>query len=208
MDIFSFLPIVIFIYAIATIFNPGNKSPNKRRQGPQQGSGRSPSQFPAPKTWREKIEELERELFPKEEDQRQQTRRTPPFETHPSSEGYGTEGYAGIEGSSGVEGSTGVEGSWGLEGTSGTEGSLRNEGTYVSEGNLDTKEYPTSKGTPRRTEPLTSSPEVGQSSKPTLQENPSTFPIITKNPLVQGVIWAEVLGKPRARDGWSYGRRR
>lgn len=175
MDFFSFLPIIIFIYAIATMFNPKNKAPKNRRQNPSPPQG----------TWKERMEELERQWFPQEVAQKPQPQPIEPT-IRQSSEGFGTEGI------SGSEGSFNTEGVWGTEGTYGSEGSFGSEGTIEAE---------KSRGL------LEPSPKEVRTGKPKHQENPVKFPKITEDSLRQGVIWAEVLGKPRARGGWSYNRR-
>ena len=212
MDFFSFLPIIIFIYAIATIFNPGNKTPGNKRQSP----------FPPPDSWKEKIGEMERQWFPQENPRSQRnpqprktTRtdgqpgraRTRSGENRPNSEGYRTEGYYGTEGFgtegvSGGEGSSGSEGTWGTEGTSGSEGTFGTEGSYGIEGPR------ISQGIPKRREaPPTAVDREGRAAKSNPSEKSSGFPMVSEDSLMQGVIWAEVLGKPRARSGWSYTRR-
>jgi hypothetical protein len=233
MDIFSFLPIIIFIYAIVTIFNPGNKNPRNPR-----------TPFPPPETWKEKAEEIERMWFPQEVGQKlprpplpkpgrttrpERTEGRPgwakpqPFEDAPSSEGYGSEGYPGTEGlgtegQSGVEGSSGSEGVWGTEGTFGTEGTYGSEGTYGNEGTpgvegaYRTYRNPPVKG-PQNNEILNKketppvSPKKGRVTEQKKQANLAGIPTTTQDPIIQGVIWAEVLGKPRARTSWSNTRR-
>lgn len=212
MDIFSFLPIIIFIYAIATIFSPKNKTPGNRRQSP----------FPPPDTWKEKIEQMERQWFPQETPRSQRnpqplkstrtdgqlaSSRTRPVETRANYEGFGTEGYSGTEGFgsegvSGGEGSTGSEGTWGTEGTSGSEGTFGTEGSFGIEGPR------ISQGIPKRREvPPTAVSKEGRAAKSGQSEKASGFSNVSEDSLMQGVIWAEVLGKPRARSGWSHTRR-
>lgn len=149
MDFFSFLPIIIIIYAIVTMFNPKNKTPRNKRQNP----------FPFQGTWMQKIEELERQMFPQEVAVKPPTSRGEPM-MRSSSEGFGSEGYIS------------------QEGTPGTEGTWESDTLKLSPQDAPTK----------------------QSEK---QQNPMSLPRITEESLMQGVIWAEVLGKPRARGGWS-----
>ena len=115
----------------------------------------------------------------------------------PGSESAGRDGYAGTEGfgtegTFGHEGSIDAEGAWGIEGTIGSEGTIGVEGYYGP-----------NFGGPN--EPI---PQEVQTSKQKQQEDLTRFPRITEDSLMQGVIWAEILGKPRARGGWSYGRKR
>jgi len=204
MDFFSFLPIIIFIYAIATMFNPKNKAPKNRRQNPS----------PPQETWRERMEELERQWFPQEFDPKPQTRQRQPERTmNPSPEEQRREGYAktegfGTEGISGSEGSQDNEGVWGTEGTFGSEGTIGAEGYHEPERNFATEESPKSKDIPNLVGLPKPNPKEVQSREPKQQESLTRFPGITEDSLMQGVIWAEVLGKPRARGGWSYARRR
>lgn len=186
-NIFSYLPIIIFVYAIVTMFNPKNKAPRNQRQ----------NRLPPQGTWKQKMEELERQMFPQEVARIPQTRQTEPTMRSGSegSEGFGSEGYTSTEGTSGTEGTGGTEGTPGTEGTWGTEG------TYGSEGSSGSKEISTFKDT------LEPSPKAVRTKKPEQQENPMSLPRITEDSLMQGVIWAEVLGKPRARGGWSDSRR-
>lgn len=191
MDIFSFLPIIIFIYAIATMFSPKNKAPRNRRQNP----------FPPQGTWRERVEELERQMFPQEVARKPRPYTAEPAR-RPGSESFGNEGYAGTEGfgtqgTLGSEGASDAEGTWGAEGTFGSEGTIGVEGYY-----------PNLKGT--LTSSLSPEPNLPELQPQNIkqQEIPFGFPRITEDSLMQGVIWAEILGKPRARGGWSYSRKR
>lgn len=217
MDIFSWLPIIIFIYAVSTIFGSQNKKPQSRRQpnnrpqGLPQSSRSTYSQRETKSTrpnWREKFEELERELFPKEV-QTNQPSRTNPSRTstvpsryqsptqkyYPedavSTEGLGREEVFSVEGVWGIEGSSGTEGSGGIEGGSPREDPLNRKGLLGTEGKK------VASGMPKPG--LTTSEQK-------LQEN-SVFNIAPTNPVVQGVIWAEVLGKPRAHSKFAYKRR-
>lgn len=78
-----------------------------------------------------------------------------------------------------------TEGTDGVEGTAGTEGSAGTEGTAATEGNL----RPT----------LSSEIET-----PRLAEN-SFLPALEQKNLAEAVIWAEILGKPKARIARPYG---
>lgn len=175
MDIFSLLPLFILFYAIATILNPGNKTRDKRGQSSNHQEQTSPQRFPtssSPKTWREKFEEMERELFSKDHEQIPQ--RQPVPKNSPGSDRFGTkginrEGNSGTEGSQGPEGLAGIEGLAGVEGRSGAGDSLKNQ-------MKESERAPKGSG-------------------------------LNRGSLVQGVIWAEILGKPRSRSRWDYGRR-
>ncbi|MGE4272605.1 MAG: hypothetical protein AB7E31_07005 [Desulfitobacterium sp.] len=218
MDFFSWLPIIIFIYAAFTIFGTSQKKPQNRRppyNRPQDGSqsNRPTSSQQETKTsrpqWREMFEELERELFPKEmrPDSSSRTSTTKPYPTSPpkynsegtsGSEGYGTEGRPSEDYLS-TEGSWGVEGTSGIEGSTSREGALGNEGTSGREGNW---------GVAGAKKPQLESVDKQISTVSYSQQQAGfAFPSQNLNPLVQGVIWAEVLGKPRAHSKLAYKRR-
>ncbi len=198
MDLFSWLPIIIFIYAVSTIFSPNKKKTQNRRPSttrPQVPQGnRAPysrqETKPARTGWREMFEELEQELFPKEEpiSRPSQPSSAPRYPSTPQS--YGREGSERVD-------SFSAEGSWGMEGTAGVEGSAGREGMLGStfSGGIGQE----SLGKPERK-------PGNASSKPIGQERP-VFPAVSDNPLVQGIVWAEVLGKPRAYNKYAYNRR-
>lgn len=210
MDILSFLPIIILLYAISAIFNP---SGNKNRRNPNQNPNNNPRQnppynprpssAPSPDRWREKFEELERQWFPKQETGRTQTgtaQKVPPlygsYESYEPEGTSGSEGYGGGEGYLSTEGSSGGEGTSGTEGISGTEGSWGTEGTAGVEGNY----------TQRSPQVKTMAPKVpGNAAKVKTQTKVavSSSPAVSPGTLMQGVIWSEVLGKPRSRSGWA-----
>ena len=87
-----------------------------------------------------------------------------------------TEGTAGTEGSDGVEGKGGVEGTAGLEGAAGSEELFKPTLT---------------------TELKTLQLEI---------EKPPSYPNFSEKNLVEAVIWAEILGKPKARINRSFQR--
>lgn len=172
MDFFSLLPIILFIYAIMTIFNPGgknqkNKKPVPRPQRPNPESFRRPPSDNTPKTWRDWFEELERELFtkdhiPKKEiPERDTTAPDTIYETYQTFEGMGREGMAGVEG----------------------------------------------RGDEEETSPIREVAVINASKTGGMSQTKGTFPRISESSLKQGVIWAEVLGKPRALKKWEYGRK-
>jgi Collagen triple helix repeat (20 copies). len=93
----------------------------------------------------------------------------------PGAEGTsGSNGAWGIEGIAGIEGSQGIEGTWGDEGTQGIEGTSSYESV-------------------RRIETIPSTPQREAVSG---FFNPDFHP--NEQELLQGIIWAEVLGRPRA----------
>jgi hypothetical protein len=100
----------------------------------------------------------------------------------------GVEGISGSEGTQGIEGTLGSEGTQGIEGTSGIEGTQGIEGTSGYEGNWGIK------GTPGQgVQALASTPRreaVYGFLNPDFRLN--------EQEILQGIIWAEVLGRPRA----------
>lgn len=99
----------------------------------------------------------------------------------------GAEGTSGSEGTQGIEGTSGYEGTQGIEGTAGTEGTLGREGTPGYEGYW-------SKGIPGERIPVLIP----------IPQKEAVFGFFdsdfhpNEQELLQGIIWAEVLGPPRA----------
>ncbi len=92
---------------------------------------------------------------------------------------WGAEGALGIEGTSGIDGYRGIEGTRGIEGAFGIEGTDKYAGmlgqeVYKSAGVPDQKKtgYPSGSG--------------------------GVHLSLSQRELVQAVVWAEILGKPRA----------
>lgn len=104
------------------------------------------------------------------------TMNSPKLRDHEETKDY----YIETEGTEGVEGTQGIEGTQGTEGTQGIEGT----GDYV--GILGLEAYKGAKQTP--IEEIANNPS-GLSG---LQLS------LTEREIVQGVLWAEILGKPRA----------
>lgn len=101
---------------------------------------------------------------------------------------FGNEGTAWMEGLAGSEGTAGLEGTSGKEGTSGSEGMLMRESPGESSLNLD------------RT--------IGESTGNTGRELVyPDFSELREENFVQGIIWAEVLGKPRTLRPYESRRR-
>lgn len=99
----------------------------------------------------------------------------------------GNEGIAGYEGIQGIEGTSGYEGTQGTEGTSGSEGIPGIEGITGNEGYW-------SKGIPG--EGIDSLKPVPPKEAVFGFFDPDFHP--NEQELLQGIIWAEVLGRPRA----------
>lgn len=199
MDFSTLIPIIIFFYVLSTIFNTDSSKNKNKKPTNYQGTGSRP-QASKPQnnretkssgsSWREMFEELERELFPKE------VRREEPT-------GYREDEVGGFEGT------------W------------ESERTYEREDRVDREvSYGYEEGYSERTEGVLSSGVESNQSKvgtslqpsPTIpipqsqasfskegQVSPATNVFLpSSNPLVQGVIWAEVLGKPRSRNPWTH----
>jgi hypothetical protein len=95
----------------------------------------------------------------------------------------GTEGTSGGEGTQGIEGTSDYEGTQGIEGTSGYEGAQGIEGISGYESTRRIERIPDIAYTPQREAAYGF---LKYDFHPNEQE------------LLQGVIWAEVLGRPRA----------
>jgi hypothetical protein len=110
----------------------------------------------------------------------------------------GTEGTSGSEGTQGSEGTFGYEGTWGIEGTSGYEGAQGTEGTTGSEGIPGIEGIPGNEGYWSKGIPG----EGIASIKPVPPKEAVGFfdPDfhLDEQELQKGIIWAEVLGLPRA----------
>lgn len=106
-----------------------------------------------------------------------------------------------IEGTAGIEGTEGIEGTAETEGTAGVEGSASSEGTTGSEGSADIEGTAGIEGTQGREGKLVSK-ETQERALPAPGEAAAGFFApdfkIDEQELRQGVIWAEVLGRPRA----------
>lgn len=116
---------------------------------------------------------------------------------------YGTEGTQGVEGTWGVEGIQGVEGTWGVEGTQGVEGIEGTEGTQGVEGIEGVEGTQGIEGIGNYVGIL--GQEAYKSAGAPLQEKnrgasglSGVHCFSTQSGLAQAVIWAEILGKPRA----------
>ncbi|MHB8126299.1 MAG: hypothetical protein ACYDEJ_11795 [Desulfitobacteriaceae bacterium] len=102
--------------------------------------------------------------------------------------GVSTEGEQGVEGLPGVEGTQGIEGTSGEEGTSGIEGNFGigtpgREGIYRTEGTL---------------QPGGNQGGTDESCKEGQFGFLNLALPLRERELVQGIVWAEVLGRPRA----------
>ena len=87
---------------------------------------------------------------------------------------------ADTEGTAGTEGSDGVEGKGGVEGTAGLEGAAGSEELFK--------------------------PTLTTELKTLQLEKPPSYPNFSEKNLVEAVIWAEILGKPKARINRSFQR--
>ena len=206
MGFFFWLPILIFFYAVATIFSPNSKKgPQKRNQRPNSyGSQRyqprsTSNQRPqtaqtksSRPTWRDMFEELERELFPKETTHKEPVS-SADYHQPKKERGDLRVETAGSKAQTTYPETISTEGGWGTEGREGVEGTAGIEGTSSYEG---------SSSTPRQ---VYDKPQT-QPKAPMKQERVAFTPA-SPNPLVQGVIWAEVLGKPRAYNKMNFRRR-
>ena len=85
-----------------------------------------------------------------------------------------------MDNSSETEGTAGIEGTDGVEGTAGVEGPAGSEGTF--------------------------NPTLTSEIKPLQLEEPPSYPDLAEKNLAEAVIWAEILGKPKARINRSFPR--
>lgn len=182
----STFTVVIIIWAIYQVITAVLK-----KNGTPQIPGKPPDSFKLPDgrfikdliqgasrgTWREQLKQaLENGSY-----QAESLNSTKPKDFEEPRDYYlETEGTQGVEGIQGVEGTQGTEGTQGVEGTQGTEGTSE----YV--GILGLEAYKSAIETP------------GEG----MNMNPSGLSgvqvSLTEKELVQGVMWAEILGKPRA----------
>lgn len=192
MSVFTVVIIIWVIYQLGI---------SLMKKGKQQAPGNFSERFKLPdgRSIREALQEISQESG---SSQSPQPRRF----TDVFAQGtWGTEGTQGVEGTRGTEGTQGVEGTWGTEGTQGVEGTWGTEGTQGVEGTWGTEGTQGVEGTseyrgtggievcPPDTERETGEkiPRVAQ------KQSGFGFPT-TENQLVQGIVWAEILGKPRA----------
>lgn len=186
MEFSNLIPIIIFLYAAFTIFgSDSSKNQKKKPTNYQEPSDKPQTYKYQPKKesrssgWREMFEELERELFSIGEKMEEPARRPYPTPT-PSPAEYSGRDRERVE-----------------EVLTPRVESSRQESyaprVETLQPNLTPQ--PQSRSTPQAKNPYASGRQsVAQ---------PSGF-IPSSNPLVQGVIWAEVLGKPRSLNPWNH----
>ncbi|MGC7873864.1 hypothetical protein ACPUYX_20470 [Desulfosporosinus sp. SYSU MS00001] len=167
MDILSFLPIIIMIFALASKINKGTTRPNQRPKNPY-----TPS---AP--WAQDLESaIQKWISP----------RIPNAIPKLSEvQDYQAEEFPRMDNFVESEGTQGNEGTPGIEGTALDEGILSSEKTK--------QKIFQSEADPTATEG---------------KEGPdcSGSPIFRQNHLADAVIWAEILGKPKARISGPFAR--
>ncbi|TGE31003.1 hypothetical protein [Desulfosporosinus sp. Sb-LF] len=162
MDILSFLPIIIMIFALVSKLNKGATKTNQRPR----------SRYSPSSPWGNNLEASLQKLLsygsPVPTSEIVEVRNNVQVEEAPwMDNATESEGTAGIGGTNGVEGTDGVEGTNGVEGTAGSEGTFK---------------------------PI-NSPEIE-----TIQlKERNSFPDLAEKDLIEAVIWAEILGKPKAR---------
>lgn len=176
MSLFTVVIIIWVIYQLVAAV--------LKKKGLQQSPGKFSDSFKLPdgSNIRDAIQGIQGGTWREQLKQAMQTgtlQSTLPIESK-ETEGYyvETEGTQGIEGSQGIEGIQGTEGSQGIEGIQGTEGTS----DYVGILGLDA--YKSTDETPG--EEIARNP-IGLSGVS-----------VTERELVLAVIWAEILGKPRA----------
>ena len=217
MDIFSFIVLFMIMWAVSAFLN-SVKTQHDRKRPP------FPSEFPwnrLPENRPPQNRPAENSPFetrpldnrlPENPREKRMTLGTPTREWEmveiPSGKVRKSEGWVvksqrldGREGSEGIEGSIGLEGSAGLEGISGSEGRFGTEGTLGKEGSFGTEGRDLKAMGPATSEDKTETLKEQFENRPLL-------PNLSGGNLAEGVIWAEILGKPKARLSGSIYRRR
>ncbi|MHB8073528.1 hypothetical protein [Desulfosporosinus fructosivorans] len=169
----SLFTVVIIIWGIYQLVVAVSK-----KKGPQQSLGKLSDSFKLPdgSTIRDAIQGIQGSTWREQLKQAMQAGTLQP--TVPLDVKKAEEYYVETEGTQGIEGIQGTEGSQGIEGTQGTEGTSEYVGILGLEAYKSADEIPG--------EEITTN-SIGLSGVS-----------VTELDLVQGVIWAEILGKPRA----------
>lgn len=179
MEVITFLTIVFAIYAFGASINKKGQQPSRKLYEPWKPTARP--------TLRDVFQEMSSMTGKRPISQ---GTRYDPYKYVELEAAKGQEGEWGDEGRPDEEeGAMGVEGMMGSEGTPGIEGTASSEGLSLERISMEQGAV------------------FGINQPPVLngKENPKVpigngndgFPV-TENVLMQGVIWAEILGKPRA----------
>ncbi|MDP4160273.1 MAG: hypothetical protein Q8911_11035 [Bacillota bacterium] len=157
MDILSFLPIIIMIFAVVSKLNKGTTRSNHRPRSPYAPS--SP--------WVNNLETSIRKKW--------LSYKTPILSSNvvEGRNDFPMEEFPWIDNTTETEGTAGIEGTDGVEGTNGVEGIAGLEGTLI--------------------------PTLPSEIKTPQLDEPPSYPDLEGKNLAEAVIWAEILGKPKAR---------
>ncbi|GAB6171049.1 hypothetical protein JCM15765_05270 [Paradesulfitobacterium aromaticivorans] len=211
MEVLSFIIIAFTIYSIiASVNSKGGYRTQRRSNFPWEVQLPREKQFPPenhfpreirfPQTQPPEYKETQ-QSFPtarQEKDTRYSTasgQNLDPYKDIELAQAQGYEGEWGDEGrSAGMSDEFWVEGSTGIEGTAGTEGTMGTEGISGSVGIAGTEGAPETVGSVR--------PQRGSSAKGRSASSGVATRVwnneLSRQDLVRGVIWSEILGRPRA----------
>ncbi len=175
MDIISLAITAFVIYSLYTAFKEKNAGRSPGRQNPPW------MRPPAPTPQRERFEEKPSDLWLESKPPLW----ADPYKDKEVAEAEGQEGVWGDEGRPVMDASPGSEGMMGTEGSEGVEGTPGSEGVSVDSGKAGTSggdAFAEAKHNGQRSSADELSLSIG----------------LSEGELVQGIIWAEILGKPRA----------
>lgn len=192
MEVLSFIIIAFTIYSIiASVNTKGGNLPRGRTRFPGEIKFPQKNQFPPeirfPQSGTTEYRETQRSEETDARNSSASGQNLDPYKDMELAQAQGYEGEWGDEGrptnmrpAMSDEGSIGVEGSVGTEGIAGTEGSAGTEGIFVPQKKLSTKEKANLR-------------TVSSAAATGVWDNE-----LSMKDLVRGVIWSEVLGRPRA----------
>ncbi|AHF08526.1 hypothetical protein [Desulfitobacterium metallireducens] len=176
-NIFSWIPIIIAILvALSSASEKIKGKPGSKSLTPSLPwvKGLEPREFELPKWLTQAIPGIETLLTTNE-----RIEEYPYEKTVINDRTMGLEGTIGIEGTAGDEGTLGIEGAIGVEGNSGVEGTSGTEGASGQEDTAEAKPLST----------LKRSLQAGGKSITNIPNNED---------LINAVVWAEILNKPKA----------
>lgn len=179
MDIISLAITAFVIYSLYTAFKEKSSGRSPGRPGRQ-----NPPWMPAPPPMskRERIEDKPRGIW-------LATDEPPlwvdPYKDKEVAEAEGQEGAWGDEGRPVVDASPSSEGIMGTEGTQGVEGTVGTEGDSTESSRT------------RKSNGVSMGKAVDRDTRDIREESGLSVSLAERD-LIQGIVWAEVLGKPRA----------
>lgn len=176
MDLFTFIVIGLIIYSIFSKKDNRPKRYPTRPERDESSTARKPD-------FQAGTGQIGRESSPWRTNSQKEEKGTPVKPQRTYKKGTSTE-YRSPEGTVGVEGTAGTEGTWGAEGAY-----YRKEAAQKKEAvqNSQIKQE-----------------EISDVIKETAYTDEEFY--ISQNEIVQGVIWAEILGKPRSKKPYRIAR--